>query len=417
MFLYRFPAVAHSGQLRTEANTPIQEVPQEQWEDASPLLQLVATSESGTDGPPSLRKLRPADDDDWPPSNTPTLSPPLYADTAPAVENGPSEQQKLPWETKTRYVIGSGELGLLSELQMPKRGLAVALPPEFLRLPIPTGYAREGRDSPPPGAASNQLIDLNDDDHWEPSVGAIRTQNYRTEFYAGVAANPRGDGTGSVTRVRQAQPVSKGVRGEDIRKVDGLFEARDHPGSIAAADARPNASGSNGRGVMGGTTAASTGTFLGAPITPVRDVETASAAVRIAAFRPGTRFRVALDKGSTGLGITVKEIRGRFFVYRLQALPDGSPGAAEVRACVSWCWLLVWKWIGWCDMVQTHAFVLRVWYEYGSIDMIPIGCCECAFPEGGGLRMCTRCSLLMLVSRWRRCPTYLADACITGGRC
>lgn len=64
------------------------------------------------------------------------------------------------------------------------------------------------------------------------------------------------------------------------------------------------------------------------------DVETATAAGRIAGFRPGTRFRVAVDKGVTGLGITVKEIRGRFFVYRLQPLADGSPGAAEVRELV-----------------------------------------------------------------------------------
>lgn len=310
-------------------------MPQEEWEDASPLLQLVATSENSTDGPPSLRKLRPADadDDDWLPGNTATLSPPLFADETLAVDTaGPSEHQKFPWETNTRYVIGSGELGMLSELQMPRRGSAVSLPPEFLRLPIPTGYAPDGEgNSPPTAAPTSQLIYLDDDvddDYWrEPSVEVRADLAVNT-----TATTSSGGGAGSANRAQQTQqPALKDVTGGDSRTT-ALFEPRYLSGSIASADARPHASGSNGRGgVTGGTAAASTGTFLGAPITPVRDVETASAADRIAAFRPGTRFRVAVDKGSTGLGITVKDIRGRFFVYRLQALPDGSPGAAEVR--------------------------------------------------------------------------------------
>ena len=89
--------------------------------------------------------------------------------------------------------------------------------------------------------------------------------------------------------------------------------------SIRSADARPPVKADS--------------IFVGGELASAaaRKVETASAAERIAAFRPGTRFRVAVDKGLTGLGITVKEIRGRFFVYKLQALADGSPGAAEVR--------------------------------------------------------------------------------------
>lgn len=111
--------------------------------------------------------------------------------------------------------------------------------------------------------------------------------------------------------------------GDRTRELSGRGKAsllsKDMSGepTICSADARPPARAGS---VFGGGLASA-----------ARKVETASAAERIAAFRPGTRFRVAVDKGLTGLGVTVKEIRGRFFVYKLQTLADGSPGAAEVR--------------------------------------------------------------------------------------
>lgn len=297
-------------------------------------------------------------------SSTTTGLNPTFISTEPATPAGDSGQQRLPWEGKEeRYVVGPGELGLLNELQMPRRGAIVPLAHDFLRVP-------HGVNPPSPvEAASQPLIVLDDDDRLgkpgrtfspilPPSRDSTTSNGNRDSSVGSAEATPKCRPPPSpVTRPLPARvdvglpfgpeerpPVDSStdakprlrVRGGDrspaladydseegeVREPrssrKGKRIARSFGGeqSVGGADAKPLARGGS---VWGGELSRAAHT-----------VETASAAERIAAFRPGTRFRVAVDKGVTGLGITVKEIRGRFFVYRLQTLADGSQGAAEV---------------------------------------------------------------------------------------
>ncbi|CAM9306125.1 unnamed protein product [Hapterophycus canaliculatus] len=281
-------------------------------------------------------------------------------ETATPVEE--SGSQKLPWEGKEeRYVVGPGELGLLNELQMPRRGAVVPLAHDFLR--VPTGL------NPPSlvAAASQPLTVLDDDDRFgkpcrtfspilPPSRGGAVSNTNREASASSAEATfdcrlPPSPVTRSLpARVDVRLPFGPGerppvesagekprlrVRGGDSNPALMDYDSDEgktretrntRPGkliprslggeqSIGSMDTKPPARGAT---VWGGELSRA-----------AHKVETASAAERIAAFRPGTRFRVAVDKGVTGLGITVKEIRGRFFVYRLQTLADGSQGAAE----------------------------------------------------------------------------------------
>lgn len=293
------------------------------------------------------------------------------ASTAPgAGENG--RKKVLPWEGKeARYVIGSGELGLLNELQMPRRGAIVPLDRDFLRLPRHLFASTDdfgNLESPRP--AAEPLVPLNDDvrlrepgrrfspilpsalnsaaserdsrssgtvstpDDWPPQpplqrppyrppparAAALHPEEDTLVGSADVRAQmklPEGDGSDSVRADLGAGERTRGGRGRRGKATLFQEDMRGHS-TVRNADASPPVR---------------TGSVFDAELLAgaARKVETASAAERIAAFRPGTRFRVAVDKGLTGLGITVKEIRGRFFVYKLQTLADGSPGAAEVR--------------------------------------------------------------------------------------
>ena len=314
------------------------------------------------------------------------------ASTTPG--GGDNGHKKLPWEGKeARYVIGSGELGLLNELQMPRRGAVVPLDRDFLRLPKSSIAAIEGfgsRESPPLAAAGEPLVPAGDGrrmsepghlfspvvprpasaawkrdsetsstastlDDRPPQPPSLRPPP-KARAAAGLPGRHGGDtaAVGSAdakaegkTKGADSDSDSEGARteksagertlGPRVRGKATLFQ-EDMRGvsTVCSADARPPVKTGS---VFGGELAGAAS----------RKVETASAAERIAAFRPGTRFRVAVDKGLTGLGITVKEIRGRFFVYKLQALADGSPGAAEVRTSTFWpgspvCSLCVLAW-------------------------------------------------------------------------
>lgn len=272
---------------------------------------------------------------------------------------GDGGSRKLPWENKERYVIGSGELGLLTELQMPRRGSIVPLPPDFLRCPTiasaivsPARSGGEKHATELPAWTPEPLIELEPDgdsldlepSQLNPIVPSTRSADVHTPLFGqraragadliwSLEEPARGDANApqslrgpTVDSAEDARPpILRGRNdwvGDAVPKGDLLpTEKTFVPGARAGKEAGPSTMPSLRVGSNG----------WGAQLSPVvADVETASAAHRIAAFSPGTRFRVAVDKGVMGLGITIKEIRGRFFVYRLQTLPDGSPGAAEV---------------------------------------------------------------------------------------
>ena len=289
---------------------------------------------------------------------------------------GDSGQKKLPWEGKeARYVIGSGELGLLNELQMPRRGSIVPLDRDFLRLPRRSVAATDGFESLESPLAGEPLVPVKDDRRmsepgylFSPIVPSARQPATWERDNSETSSMTLGDRPPQPPQPPSQRPPH---RPPPARAAIGLPGAPEENTLVGSADAKAemklaggdndsnaraenSAAGERTRGprfrgkatlfqedMRGQSTVRSAdarppvraGSVFGGELASAaaRKVETASAAERIAAFRPGTRFRVAVDKGLTGLGITVKEIRGRFFVYKLQALADGSPGAAEVR--------------------------------------------------------------------------------------
>lgn len=294
------------------------------WQDQSSFQSASSSMDNGEVTPPA-----PPPEERGPggtPRMTGTSAPLLVGDTAWTSDNG---QQKLPLESDSgRYVVGSGELGLLAELQMPRRGGAVVLPEDFLRMPgLSTSSAtagtpatavikkRGGQNASEEGGASVEtLIDLDFDD----DVGGHENE-LKSDQPGSVVPSTRGNNrVNAKLNFLGSHPLEetddRSAREEGDRLGTDTGESSE---DYADANQSLNETGHK---------------WCGTQMAPAQDVETASAAERIAAFRPGTRFRVAVDKGVTGLGITVKDVGGRFFVYKLQALPDGSPGAAEVSA-------------------------------------------------------------------------------------
>lgn len=295
------------------------------------------------------------------------------------------QQPPLPWEAKAGYVMGPGELGLLNELQLPRRGAIVPLPQDFLRLPpsllrdvaLPEGVRRaEGGLLPcmstiqSRGDAWNGEEELGgrnmikfertssegDDDGDDADSPTDRVDNNGvTDPFRMTRIDPKlapltpspvklvpsrdphlEDETGSgqkppIDRERREDEEAGEKRSQEVMNAasnDGRSSINSRNGFNCSRQAAELPDSSIGK----------MNTFVDNTmqgycdiVTAGQKVETASSADRIAAFMPGTRFRVAVDKGVTGLGITVKEIQGHFFVYRLQALADGSPGAAQVR--------------------------------------------------------------------------------------
>lgn len=258
------------------------------------------------------------------PGGTPRMTgasvPLLVGDTAWTSNNG---QQKLPLKSDSgQYVVGSGELGLLAELQMPRRGGAVVLPEDFLRMPGTAASSAtagtqatafmEERDGGESGASVEPLIDLDFDDN----IGG-----HNDEF--------KSDQPGLVvpsTRSKNRVNAKLNFLGNHPLEETEDRSSREEGDCLGTGTEESSGDYADENQSLNETSHL----WCGTQMAPAQDVETASAAERIAAFRPGTKFRVAVDKGVTGLGITVKDIGGRFFVYKLQTLPDGSPGAAEV---------------------------------------------------------------------------------------
>lgn len=290
-------------------------------------------------------------------------------------QQAPKQQKELPWESKAGYVMGQGELGLLNELQLPRRGAMVQLPADFLILPRPfrpfeAVGAKPSRGLVPtisPIAKKRTAAQTpveNTHDTVPPDIEGKRLSADKHTVDDGDGRSPgrAGDIGGNdrdpadpakFTRIDPSLsplplPTVDGVPvpqysdpplEEEVASID---EVRRKPqletqqGEQAEAN-RTRAEERGRRKLLldeSGDSSSLYENFGNVPsgfLAGRRKVETASSAERVAAFPPGTRFRVAVDKGATGLGITVKEIQGRFFVYRLQALPDGSPGAAEVE--------------------------------------------------------------------------------------
>lgn len=402
---------------------PPRDVRQEllEWENASSLLPA-PTEETSSHAYPSASGLHEGaatrNGHGGQPMNE--ESSPSRFSRAASLENGLA--QKLPWESTERYVIGSGELGLLNELQMPRRGSVVSLSPEFLRVPPPPPFLALTTAAAPEAAAADgfeednsqeappcvePLIHLggykdDDNDSVEPvHLSPIVRPSDDDDDPAGARGGRAG---GSEERVGWQHPLAtpSSVMSSPVMpssvKPSAKPSARPSIKPATAVFTPPRAlpelsyggaetkTPKNGRGTAWGAgdndnddddvggwnksgggaqgfsrrraerarrdlvrdpaaavvgSADASGPPLlrggqprrkgpGAATESARNVETASAADRIAAYRPGTRFHVAVDKGAIGLGITVKDICGRFFVYRLQALADGSPGSAEV---------------------------------------------------------------------------------------
>lgn len=251
-------------------------------------------------------------------SDDPELNPFLER---PERNNG--HTQRLPWDpkvSKAGYVMGSGELGLLNELQLPRRGSVVALAPDFLRVPRVeergdplTAALRDGgshgREVAADASSATRISTPSSDGN------QVIDHPLGTEYTKWKSANQMNEPS---TLVAPASD-SKVIRVAEVRR-----RPQEGQSTTQGADVWETAS-RRGRSPGGHE-------FLGLRdvIATGRHIENASSADRIAQFPPGTRFRVAVDKGETGLGVTVKEIQGRFFVYRMVPLPDGSLGAAEV---------------------------------------------------------------------------------------
>eukprot|EP00903_Cladosiphon_okamuranus_P005644 g5610.t1 len=358
-----------------QGGSPASDAPHERWEDASSVLpgftrptlapQTSVTTLSSSTGYETAVDTRRS-------SSTAGFTPTSVGAASTTPGEGDSGHKKLPWEGKeARYVIGPGELGLLNELQMPRRGAIIPLDRDFLRLPKRSDAAIDGSGKPdsPLSLGAEALVPESDErqmsehGHLFSPIVAKNTS----------AARKRDSETSSTTSTLddrksqppQLRPPHRPPPGRAAAGIPGRPEEDDT--LVSSADAKaweklPGGDSDGGRGdksavertpglrvrgkaslfqedMRGQSTVCSAdatppvkaGRVFGGELASAaaRKVETASAAERIAAFRPGTRFRVAVDKGLTGLGITVKEIRGRFFVYKLQALADGSPGAAE----------------------------------------------------------------------------------------
>lgn len=379
------------------------EEPQEQWEDASSFAPILNRPPLGARTPSSSSGYDTAETR-WP-GSTAGYTPTSAAGGLTPLVRDDGQPRRLPWERKeSGYVIGSGELGLLNELQIPRRGAAVPLARGFLRLPSrsATLSGDSGVSEPPP--AMEPLVPVVDEDLLTGSGDPLSTESDdhpddRLKDLPGdrLSEQPGGDRSGSpgvlfspmlattrgaVVWKRHSQVNTAGSTSDDRQSRSAVtsvgvtgghpLSLEEHPPAGSAGGSvqmqvrdsgednvwvdsseddqmrKPRSSrgevprfprgvsgdpsdGSVGAGAGGRPPPARSGSvWVGDSASPVHVVETASAAERIAAFRPGTRFRVAVDKGLTGLGITIKEIRGRFFVYKLQTLADGSPGAAEV---------------------------------------------------------------------------------------
>lgn len=379
------------------------EEPQERWEDASSFAPVLNRPPLGARTPSSSSGYDTAETR-WP-GSTAGYTPTSAAGGLTPLVRDDGQPRRLPWERKeSGYVIGSGELGLLNELQIPRRGAAVPLARGFLRLPShsATSSGDSGVFEPPPsmeplvpvvdedlltrpgdplGAESvdqpdDRLTDLPGDRLSEKPGGSrsgsssvlfspmlpttrgavvwkrhsqVNTAGSTSDDRQSPSAVPSTGVTGGHPLSLEENPavgsaggsVQMQVRdgGEDNVWVDGsaddkMRKPRSGRGQVTrfprGLSGEPS-DASVGAGARGRPPPARSGSvWVGDSASPAHIVETASAAERITAFRPGTRFRVAVDKGLTGLGITIKEIRGRFFVYKLQTLADGSPGAAEV---------------------------------------------------------------------------------------
>lgn len=308
------PSVLYRADESRLENLPRAEQHPELWQDQSSFQSALSNMDNGE----ALPAAPPPEESG--PGGTPRTSgafvPLLVGDTTWTSDNG---QQKLPLESDSgRYVVGSGELGLLAELQMPRRGGSVVLPEDFLRMPgtapssaiagtSATAVIKE-RDGEEDGVSVEPLIDLDFDD----DVGGHEDE-FKSDHPGSVVPSTRGNNrVNTKLNFPGSHPLEETEEGSSREERDPLEESS---GDYADANQSLHDTGH---------------IWCGTQMAPAQDVETASAAERIAAFRPGTKFRVAVDKGVTGLGITVKDIGGRFFVYKLQALPDGSPGAAEV---------------------------------------------------------------------------------------
>lgn len=338
---------------RTTTATSASEVaefrrPSKSFEDPVVLSPTTPMSENTRVSPPSLHldaaataALEPSDTEENPNPFTSKLG--TGGDVTPPL-------QPLPWESKVGYVIGPGELGLLNELQLPRRGTIVTLAPDFLRLPPVRSsqgidsplslsplmpIAKGSRDAPDQRGYGSGIPNLVHDVHSTTRGRGAHDEEIR-DFLTGDdtesikwTTSPDSDLESSSVAVPVAADL--GVQEESI----SIDEVRRRPSLRLSVDAeesrlfRRSGRISHGYGFDPPAGRRHEVTPPGRTV-----VETASSADRIARLPTGTRFRVAVDKGVTGLGITVKEIRGRFFVYRLQALADGSPGAAEV--CPAW---------------------------------------------------------------------------------
>lgn len=274
---------------------------------------------------------------------------PPSPDGAPPEDSG---SKRLPWENKARYIIGSGELGLLNELQLPRRGAVVTLAPGFLRLPLspivslePDSKVEDDGTGTPPTV--EPLIYLDDDGgtgpaQLSPIVPPSRGRVLKDGGSVSHIDKVVGRGTTLLeAAARAGAPRPHSLKGpystsmnarlqqqkrgrDDVRADNGAGKTREpYPkrGDVERESTRTNSKPEVG----GGKTRRGRRVAL-------RNAGGDSSADRIAAYRPGTKFHVAVDKGVTGLGITVKELNGRFFVYGLQMLADGSPGSAEVSA-------------------------------------------------------------------------------------
>lgn len=339
--------------LTPEGVIPSEVTPQEVWEDAS-LFQPAWTPPLEHDEGARPATTREGEVPvEHPRQNGGVTSSPPFAGSATPILNG---SPTLPWENTTRYVIGSGELGLLDELQKPRRGAVVPLATDFLRLPdSPSGVGNgvlletepliimddNGDPDMKPQAQLSPMVPLltargglrrkgNGISKYNNEIGTPRATSLREPYNANANPNWNSDmlpvsNDDARLSVESSDSGWAGSRTEEAT----LGEVRNGRAILlpTAFAEGPTVNDLNSRPPVRGGYSGLNGEHL----IPVRNIETASSAHRIATFRSGTKFRVAVDKGVTGLGITVKEVRDRFFVYKLKALADGSPGAAEVR--------------------------------------------------------------------------------------
>ncbi|CAM9409407.1 unnamed protein product [Choristocarpus tenellus] len=186
------------------------------------------------------------------------------------------------------YIMHSGELSILNELQLPRRGSRIALHPEFLR--IPSGGTAAATPCSPAGE----------------------------DVFVGIRTDPPPDQRGSFDR-----SVSWSSNLLKTHHTPEQGEGEVWVGGAEGLMLPGKSDWSAGSITTGNRTEWDSGTSAA--------VLTASSFEVVSAFPPGTCYRVAVDKGVTGLGIMLKLVGRRFVIYGLQPLADGSPGGAEVR--------------------------------------------------------------------------------------